>query len=159
MTQARGDFIWLPTEMRPRPDSWPPSTRQRTKMWVAQPAAAEAESRWRRGLTLVPASPPLQGHFCGFCGRLKNSTNARPCDEAPWRQRFTLWETQGRMGGGTKGRARPPGDIIFHCRLRISHVKASKWRAVRHSEDLRIDGDERKCRKHEVGLQVPSGWN
>lgn len=36
MTHAGSDFIWLLMEMRPHPNSWPPSTRQKDKMWVIQ---------------------------------------------------------------------------------------------------------------------------
>lgn len=154
MTQARADFIWLPTEMRPRPDSWPPSTRQRTKMWVAQPAAAEAESRWRCGLVLSQHLPPFKDAF-GFALRLKHSTRSPVRRSAVVAALHAMGDTR-TGGGGTKGFF-PEGvrDIIFHRRLRISHVQTSKWRAVRYSEDLRIDGDERKKTR---GRPASSKW-
>lgn len=99
MTQARADFIWLPTEMRPRPDSWPPSTRQRTKMWVAQPAAAEAESQWRRGLVLSQRLPPFKDAF-GFTLRLKHSTRSPVRRSAVVAALHAMGDT--RTGGGDK---------------------------------------------------------
>lgn len=45
-------------------------------MWVAQPAAAEAESRWRRGLVFSQRLRPLQGRFWVFAAFEKFNTLA-----------------------------------------------------------------------------------
>lgn len=101
-------------------------------MWVAQPAAAEAESRWRRGLVFSQRLPPFKDAF-GFSRRLKNSTRSPVRRSAVAAALHAMGDTR-TGGGGRQKAAHAPGDIIFHHRLRVSHVQASKWRAVRHSE-------------------------
>lgn len=73
MTHARDDFTRLLMETRPRPNSWPPSARPRTEMWVAQP-----QLRPRADRAGASSSPTFLSSrtLLGFLRLLKNSTHS-----------------------------------------------------------------------------------